>query len=100
MRDQNIDANVILEDGRQFGVTFFTPENIRYLLDRNQESYFWSVDMVIIPAWSLKSMFYAVDELLKSNTLEKFCQEVPSVDLSQILNSGLHEVFSSKDFDS
>ena len=61
----NIDLHVILEDNHVYFGTFFTLDNIKYLIDREKDCCFWAVDMVIIKDLSFDTIYMAVAELLK-----------------------------------
>jgi hypothetical protein len=67
----NVDVEVTLADGRRFGATFFTLENISRLFDKNRETgecnggaYFWSADMIIVQALTSDVIHETVRSLL------------------------------------
>ncbi|MEH3114032.1 hypothetical protein [Pedobacter terrae] len=46
--NDNIDLHVILPDNRIFFATAFTIINVQYLIEKEQDVYFWLTDMFIV----------------------------------------------------
>lgn len=86
--DDNIDLEVILADGRRFGATFFTPENIRSLMEKWRATaentckyglYFWCVDMVIVSKLTLEVIAETVEYLMQKGEFEQAFQKCERV---------------------
>ncbi|RYD55820.1 MAG: hypothetical protein EOP56_14755 [Sphingobacteriales bacterium] len=70
--DDNIDVNVILENGDAYFGTFFTVKNIDRIMTRHKQtgesangSYFWSINMLIIDKINIECIKKCIDDLLK-----------------------------------
>src|SRR5688572_23757080 len=46
--NENIDINVVFENGDVFFATLFTVQNIQTLMVRDKTPYFWATDMIIV----------------------------------------------------
>lgn len=75
-KDGNIDIHVYCDDGTHFVGTFFTLENIRWLMEKNRKTgecasglYTWSTGMVILRELSKASIETVVRDLLKTGHL-------------------------------
>lgn len=68
--NDNIDINIILEDGRIFFATFFTVNNIIYLMDNETNSFrrdhFWATDMVIVRDLSVATIEQTINYILNT----------------------------------
>jgi len=65
--DDNLDVNIILENGDVYVGSVFTLQNIKTLMSRNGSRYFWSSDMIILEELSLKSINAAIEAVLKDD---------------------------------
>ncbi|AWM14886.1 hypothetical protein DI487_14165 [Flavobacterium sediminis] len=63
--NDNLDINVILENGEIFFCTIFTIKNIDFLMKKNLLSFFWADNMVIIKDLSKRSILEFVKEALE-----------------------------------
>ena len=76
----NIDANIFLENGNVYSVTFITPKNIIDLMNANdsghQKSFFWMKDMFIVRNLSLSCIKDALQYLIESKNLYRFFQKI------------------------
>lgn len=78
INNDNIDFRVILEDGRKFWGSFFTLQNIDYLMTKNSHKdgewaegqYFWSTNMVIVSQLTPEKMYAAIKDLLDRHLLD------------------------------
>lgn len=75
--DENIDVEVIFESGAFYVATFFTPENIRGLMEKNQRTgeclgglYLWASDMIIVERLTPDAVSRTVADLLASGEFE------------------------------
>ena len=76
--DENIDVEVVFEDGTRYVATFFTLANIKMLFEKNARTgecangtYFWASDMIIVRALTMESVYRAVADLIASGEFEK-----------------------------
>lgn len=46
--NDNLDMHVVLETDEVFFATAITAENIKYLMDKDSDVYFWCVDMFVV----------------------------------------------------
>lgn len=93
----NIDAQVVFPDQSSFLINFFTPENIRFLMRKNEDMVFVARDMVIISSWDLNVMVRAVNELIESGELFKFCSRSGNCDVEMLQSLGIGELHFSRD---
>lgn len=86
--DDNVDVQVDFEDGRRFVATFFTPENIRSLMEKWRATadnsckyglYFWCVDMVIVSKLTLEVIAETVEYLMQKGEFEQAFQKCERV---------------------
>ena len=91
--DDNIDAIVHFDNGKSFGITFFTKKNISTLCEAWNEAeeclkgaYFWAVDCVIVEKLEYLLLVQVVADMLKcdNNVFEKHFTKIicPCVSLS------------------
>lgn len=69
----NADVTITFEDGSRYIPSFFTLDNIAFLLRKDQKmkeggagKFFWSDDMVIIPELTKKAIHEAVHKLIET----------------------------------
>ena len=79
----NIDVVVEFASDRRFGATFFTVDNIRWLLDQYTKSgecahglYVWASDMIIIRRLSDDAIKTAVADLIQTGEFDKAFREL------------------------
>lgn len=72
IKNDNTDINVVLKSNYSFFycTTVFTLENIRTIMENNNEKWFWSNNFLITKDLSRESIYQSVDEILKSELLE------------------------------
>lgn len=63
--DDNLDINVILENGEVFFCTIFTTKNISSLMKKNSLSFFWADNMVVVKDLSKENIIKFVEESLE-----------------------------------
>ena len=75
--DENIDVEVVFEDGAQYVATFFTLENIRELFEKNRKTgecaggtYLWASQMIIVRTLTLENVSNAVADLIATGEFE------------------------------
>lgn len=71
VENDNIDVEVMFEDGSRHGATFFTLSNVETLFRRNAETgecsaglYFWASSMILVRDLSLQTIQRTVEGLL------------------------------------
>jgi hypothetical protein len=71
--DDNVDVEVIFDNGLRFSATFFTLKNIHSLFEKNRRTgeckkglYFWCVDMIIVEKLSRHIIAKTVAALISS----------------------------------
>lgn len=67
----NVDVEVALTDGRRFGATFFTLQNVQRLFEKNRATgeclgglYLWAVNMIIVETLTMDVIRKTVEDLL------------------------------------
>nr|WP_288837200.1 hypothetical protein [uncultured Flavobacterium sp.] len=78
--NDNIDVNVITENGFVFFATFFTISNIQDLLTRQEEVYFWATDMIIITDLEIKTIRKAIFEIVNNEHLSLSFSEIGTIE--------------------
>lgn len=80
----NVDVEVHFVDGRRFGATFFTVDNLRHLFDKNRRTgecagglYLWAVAMIVAEDLSAETMARTVADLLERDEFEAAFVELP-----------------------
>ncbi|WP_295677228.1 hypothetical protein [uncultured Mucilaginibacter sp.] len=63
--NDNIDINIVMENGDVYFGTFFTIQNVQHLLDKDEERCFWAKDMLIVKDLSKKTIREAVARTIK-----------------------------------
>ncbi len=74
--DGNVDVTVTFTDGTRYIPTFFTLDNIAFLMQKDKKmkedgegAFFWSDDMVIVPELSEKAIHEAVHKMVETRYL-------------------------------
>ena len=69
----NVDVEVTLKDGRRFGATFFTVQNVKKLFDKNRATgewagglYLWAANMILTENLTMDVIEKAVEDLLEN----------------------------------
>jgi len=78
--NDNIDINIVLENKKVFFTTIFTVENIKYLLDDGQESYFSSTDMIITKNITKTEIKKVITEIINEECIEQICSEIGNIE--------------------
>ena len=73
LTNDNVDVEVIFDNGDRYSATFFTVRNIQFLLDQYKKTgecsyglYFWASDMIIVENISENTIRDTVFDLLHS----------------------------------
>ena len=73
----NVDVEVVMADGRRFGATFFTMQNIERLFEKNRATgecraglYLWAANMILVHQLSMEVIDETVQDLLENGELE------------------------------
>lgn len=87
--DDNVDVEVVLEDGRRFGATFFTIANITKLFEKNRRTgecagglYFWADHMIVVETLTSPVMERTTEDLLQTGEFEHVFELLPNVEPS------------------
>lgn len=85
LQRDNVDVEVVFDDGRRFSATFFTLTNLQLLFEKNKASgecesglYLWASNMIIVRDLSLESIERTVKGLLSSSEFETAFAALPS----------------------
>ena len=77
VRDDNIDIEVDLRDGRRFAATFFTVKNLTSLLEKFRESgecangtFVWAVEMIVLRDLTDVSIHATIRDLITTEKIE------------------------------
>jgi hypothetical protein len=75
--NDNVDVEVHFDDGRRYGGTLFTLENLHSLMENYRNtgecgggSYFWASQMVIVPSLAPDALAKAIAALIAEGDLE------------------------------
>jgi hypothetical protein len=75
--ENNVDVEIHFDDGRRYGATLFTLENVRSLMERYRStgecgggSYFWASQMVIVPSLTPTAIAQAIAAMIAEGCLE------------------------------
>lgn len=66
----NLDVNVILENGEVYWATFFTMDNIKSIMVKERSVSFWAANMIIVEDLDRLTIRLAVKELMDENLLK------------------------------
>jgi len=73
----NVDVEVTFDDGRRFGATFFTLQNIEKLFHKNRTTgecagglYLWAANMILVRALSMEVIETTVRDLLQNEEFD------------------------------
>jgi hypothetical protein len=74
----NVDVEVVFDDGSRYMATFFTLENIQKIMENYQQSgecmkgsYFWATDMILVRRLSRENIAKVVGDLIGKGEFEK-----------------------------
>jgi hypothetical protein len=67
--NDNIDVNIILENGKVYFGTLFTLLNIEYLINKSNNVYFWSTNCVIITELKKETIRIAISKIIADDYL-------------------------------
>jgi hypothetical protein len=70
INNDNIDINVVLQDGGVYFATFFTILNIQTLMMNDGSPYFWSTDMIILKDLNIETIKKTVSKIIDDELLE------------------------------
>ncbi len=80
----NVDVEVLFDDGKRYSATFFTLENIRRLMERchstgecAQGRYFWASGMIIVEDLTWDTVIAAVGSLIENGEFTKVFERIP-----------------------
>jgi len=77
--NDNIDIHIILSNDDVYVATLFTLKNIAMLMQRDEASYFWASDMIIVPDLSHLTIRKAIQEALDDGCFENACSKIGTV---------------------
>lgn len=79
VNNDNIDVNIILKDEQVFFATFFTIENIKQLMDKNELDYFWADSMIITKKLDKESMRRAIILAFEDETFNSIFSKIGNI---------------------
>lgn len=77
--NDNIDIHIILSNDDVYVATLFTLKNIDMLMRRDEASYFWASDMIIVPDLSHLTIRKAIQAALDDGYFENICSKIGTV---------------------
>lgn len=77
--NDNLDLNIVLENGEVYFGTLFTLQNIKHRMESNCDIYFWSTDMLIVKDLSSDSISTVVEKLLNDGILEQVFSKIGTI---------------------
>lgn len=78
--DDNLDVNIVFQDGRVFFATLFTLDNIQRLMKKESAVYFWATDMIIVKDLSEGTIDEAIKKMIKDAYLEQALSEIGTIE--------------------
>lgn len=86
--DDNLDLEVMFEDGRKFTATVFTLNNIKSLFEKNKHSgecgnglYFWATEMILVEELTTEIFNNLVHNLIDDGEFESAFNQVRNEDM-------------------
>lgn len=70
--NDNTDITVVLNDGRTYSFTAFTPLNLMTMMNQEASNYFLCEDMLILQQINETNVRAAVDEMLEDGNIDRF----------------------------
>jgi len=77
--NDNIDIHIILRNDDVYVATLFTLKNIDILMRRDEASYFWASDMIIVSDLSHLTIRKAIQAALDDGYFENICSKIGTV---------------------
>ncbi|WP_159728056.1 hypothetical protein [Sphingobacterium sp. 18053] len=77
--NDNVDIHIIVNNDEVYVATLFMLKNINMLMRRDEASYFWASDMVIVPNLSHLTIRKAIQEALNNACFENACSKIGAV---------------------
>jgi hypothetical protein len=78
--NDNIDINIITQDGNVFFGTLFTQSNINYLMAKEEECYFWATDMVIAKDLRKATIIEAIRKIINEGYLDQAFSKIGTIE--------------------
>jgi hypothetical protein len=83
--DDNVDVEVVFDDGTRYMATFFTLENVQKIMNNYEQTgecmkgfYFWASDMILVRRLSRENIAKVVGDLIGKGEFERAFSRVPS----------------------
>ncbi len=84
LHDDNVDVEIVFEDGTRYFAAFFTLANIHTLFDKNKKTgecksglYLWSSDMLLVETLTHDVIIQTVQDLIEKKELGQAFSSVP-----------------------
>lgn len=74
IHNDNIDVNIIFENGDVYFATFFTLRNVESLMVKDQDIYFWATDLIIIKDLRRETIREAIAKIVSDGYTDAFCK--------------------------
>ena len=78
--NDNIDINVVLENGEVYWGTLFTMQNIKYLMEKEGNSFFWSIYMVIVSELNPKSIHDLINSIVDGGVIDQVFSNIGTIE--------------------
>ncbi|WP_103905141.1 hypothetical protein [Sphingobacterium lactis] len=78
--NDNVDINIVLENGEVYFGTLFTLQNIKDIMESDSGIYFWSTDMLILNDLSQESISNVIKKLLSDGILNQVFSKIGTVE--------------------
>ena len=82
LKNDNVDIEVKLSNGKRYGATFFTLTNIQYIFEKYKSTgeclnglYFWSSNMIVVEKLTLEVIDLTVRDLLNNGEFFSIFEE-------------------------
>lgn len=95
--NDNIDINLVLENGKVFFATLFTLENIKYLMMKDRASYFWSTDLIIVSDLKKETIRLAISEIIQQGSIASAFSEIGTIESIMPKAKSYHDIVDMSD---
>jgi hypothetical protein len=77
--NDNVDINIVAEDGSIYFATLFTVENINSMMAKEQSPYFWATNMLIVKDLSLDTIRLSIESIINDGYLETITNKIGDI---------------------
>lgn len=90
--DDNLDINIVFENGDVFFGTLFTLSNVEKIMSNENEDHFWSTDMLIVRNLELSTIKKAINKIVYENYEEEIFSKIGTIQTIFPQNHSFHTI--------